>query len=50
MNNIDSIERAADFAEKVGEPEVWSRLANAYLGKYEVADAIECFLKAKDHS
>jgi clathrin heavy chain len=31
LNRVQSIERAADFAEKVGESEVWSRLGQAYL-------------------
>jgi len=50
LNNIESIPRAAEFAERINEPPVWSRLGNAYLISNQVSEAIESFLKAKDPS
>ena len=40
--------RAAAFADQVNQPEVYSKLGNAYLDKYLVSEAIDCYLKAKD--
>ena len=31
ISNIKSVDRAVEYAEKVDEPEVWSRLAKAQL-------------------
>lgn len=31
-------------------PEVFSKLGNAYIERYQVTDAIDCYLKAKDHN
>ena len=48
LNNIESIPRAAEFADKVNEPPVWSRLGNAYLIASQVTEAIDAFMKAND--
>jgi clathrin heavy chain len=53
LENMGSIERAVEYAEKVNEDEVWSTLAHAQLGGVagappSVADAIASFLKASD--
>lgn len=50
LHNIEDIPRAAEFAEKINLPEVYSKLANTYLEQYNVVDAINNFLKAKDTS
>lgn len=50
MDNIEDFSRASEFAEKVNNPEVWSRLGQAHLNQYQVVDAINCYLKAKDAS
>jgi clathrin heavy chain len=50
LDYIQNIQRATDFAEKVNQPEVWSRLGNAYLDKFMVNEAIDCYMKAKDTS
>ena len=50
LNNIESIPRAAEFADKVNEPPVWSRLGNAYLIANQVTESIEAFMKANDAS
>lgn len=34
LNNIDDISRAAEFAAKVNEPDVWTKLGHNYLEKY----------------
>lgn len=31
LNRIGDVNRAAEFAEKVNTPEVWTRLGNAYI-------------------
>ena len=48
LNNIESIPRAAEFADKVNEPPVWSRLGNAYLIASQITEAIDAFMKAND--
>jgi clathrin heavy chain len=50
LNRIGDVGRAAEFADKVQNNEVWSRLGNAYLAKFQVNEAIECFMKSKDSS
>lgn len=50
LNNINSIPRAADFAEKTNLPEIWSILGRAYLEREEFNQSIDCFIKAKDSS
>ncbi len=35
-------------AEKVNQPQVWSRLGNSYLDKFMISEAIDCYMKAKD--
>ncbi|CAD7945130.1 unnamed protein product [Amoebophrya sp. A120] len=48
--NIDSIERAAEYAARVNEPVVWSKLGKAYLESGAVAEAIDSYIKANDAS
>lgn len=50
IENIASMERAVEYAEKVGENDVWSTLARAQLGAGDVSSAIGSFLKASDIS
>lgn len=45
---MENVQRAAEFAEKVNKPEVWTMLGKAYLDAYQVNEAIEAFLKAQD--
>ena len=49
IEHIKDLKRARDFADKVNEPEVYSRLAKAQLDEGLVADAIASFIKADDH-
>lgn len=46
--NLNSIERAAEFAEKVNLPEVWSKMGQAYLRSRHIDEAIDSFLKCTD--
>lgn len=46
--SIESLQRAAEFAEKVNKPEVWTILGKAYLDQYMVSESIESFIKAQD--
>ncbi|CAN6674591.1 clathrin heavy chain [Trichomonascus vanleenenianus] len=50
VDNIMSLDRAEQYAEKVDEPEVWSQLGKAQLDGLRIADSIESYKKAKDPS
>jgi hypothetical protein len=34
LNYIGDVSRAAEFAEKINKPEVWSLLGHAYINAY----------------
>ncbi|KAK1321055.1 Clathrin heavy chain 2 [Acorus calamus] len=48
LDNIQSIERAVEFAFRVEEDDVWSQVAKAQLREGLVSDAIESFIRADD--
>jgi len=48
LNNMENLERAAEFAARVNESGVWSRLGRAQLGQNQVSEAIESYIKAED--
>jgi len=48
LNNLQDLERAYEFAERINEPDVWSNLASAQLEHDQVSEGIESFIKAKD--
>ncbi|RVW56591.1 Clathrin heavy chain 2 [Vitis vinifera] len=48
LDNIQSIERAVEFAFRVEEDAVWSQVAKAQLKEGLVSDAIESFIRADD--
>ena len=48
LDNIESIERAVEFAEYWNQPDVWSLLAKAQLDHQQVKEAIRSYLKAED--
>ena len=50
LTNLQNIDRASEFAERVGTPEVWSRLGRALLDYDRAEESIEAFIKAKDAS
>eukprot|EP00899_Mesostigma_viride_P014185 jgi/Mesvir1/22768/Mv14160-RA.1 len=48
IENIGNVERAKEFATKVDEPGVWSRVALAQLKVGNVSEAIASFIRADD--
>ena len=48
LENIDSMERAVEFANYWDQPDVWSILARAQLAKDMVKESIGSFIKADD--
>ncbi|KAJ9249588.1 hypothetical protein DTO207G8_6562 [Paecilomyces variotii] len=50
VENIVSIDRAQEYAERVELPEVWSKVAKAQLDGLRVSDAIESYIRAGDPS
>ncbi|TPX38293.1 hypothetical protein SmJEL517_g00095 [Synchytrium microbalum] len=48
IQNINSIDRAHEFADKADKPEVWSKLAKAQLDNGLVKEAIDSYVKADD--
>uniref|UniRef100_A0A7S1G8A3 Clathrin heavy chain n=2 Tax=Bicosoecida sp. CB-2014 TaxID=1486930 RepID=A0A7S1G8A3_9STRA len=48
IDHIGDLARALEFANRVDDPEVWSRLARAQLTAGEVKAAIDSFIKAND--
>lgn len=47
---IESIDRAADYADKTNTAEVWSALGKAYISRMRVDEAIDSFIRAEDGS
>lgn len=50
LNQIQSLDRAFEYAERVNEDMVWTKLARAQLGHGMVREAIEAFIKSGDPS
>ncbi|KAL1972352.1 hypothetical protein VTN31DRAFT_6766 [Thermomyces dupontii] len=50
VENIVSIDRAQEYAERVELPEVWSKVAKAQLDGLRVSDSIESYIRAGDPS
>ncbi|CAG8909320.1 unnamed protein product [Penicillium egyptiacum] len=50
VENIVSIDRAQEFAERVELSEVWSKVAKAQLDGLRVTDSIESYIRAEDAS
>lgn len=50
IEKIGDLQRAEDYAEKVNQPDVWSKLGYTYLNNMKVTYAMEAFLKCKDHT
>ncbi|RWW78594.1 hypothetical protein BHE74_00013190 [Ensete ventricosum] len=50
LDNIQSIERAVEFAFRVEEDAVWSQVAKAQLRQGLVSDSIESFIRADDET
>ncbi|KAF5329324.1 hypothetical protein D9619_008912 [Psilocybe cf. subviscida] len=50
VEHIVSIDRGYEYATKVNQPEVWSRLAKAQLDGLRIKDSVESYIKAQDPS
>ena len=50
LYNLDNLRGAAEFAEKVNKPEVFSELGKAQLNQGQLQACIEAFIKANDPS
>jgi len=50
INNLKNLDRAYEFAERIGTAEVWSLLGKAQLVENLVKEAIDSFIKADDPS
>lgn len=50
VDHIVGIDRAQEYAERVELPEVWSKVAKAYLDGPRVTDSIDSYIKAQDAS
>jgi clathrin heavy chain len=50
VDNIVSIDRAQEYAERVELPEVWSKVAKAQLDGLRVSDSIASYIRAGDPS
>merc|ERR1719217_701959 len=48
LTNIESLERAQEFAARINEPAVWYKLGKAQLDNGSVPEAIESYLKAEN--
>ena len=50
LDQMDDLERAKEYAERVGEKDVWSKLARAQLDHNEPQAAIASYIQADDAS
>ncbi|PGH15842.1 hypothetical protein AJ80_05373 [Polytolypa hystricis UAMH7299] len=50
VDNIVSIDRAQEYAERVELPEVWSKVAKAQLDGLRVSDSVASYIRAGDPS
>lgn len=50
IEDIQNVKRGAEYAQRVNKPAVWTELGRAYLNEFNVKEAIDCFIKAKDPS
>lgn len=50
VEDIMSLDRAADYVEKINTPELWSQLGSAQLDGLRIPEAIDSYIKAEDPS
>ena len=50
LEHLGSLDRAFEFAERLNDPNVWSRLAAAQLGQNQVKEAVDSYIHANDTS
>lgn len=50
IEHIASIDRAYEYAERIDEPETWSKLGKAQLDGLRIKDSIDSYVRANDPS
>ncbi|WFD44415.1 Clathrin heavy chain [Malassezia psittaci] len=50
VDHVVSIDRAQQYATKLNQPEIWSRLGKAQLDGLRIKDAIDSYVRAEDPS
>jgi clathrin heavy chain len=48
LTNVESLERAQEFAARINDPAVWYKLGKAQLEAGSIPEAIDSYLKAED--
>jgi len=48
LGNIESLDRAQEFATKCNDQQVWYKLGKAQLSKGQITEAVDSYLKAED--
>lgn len=48
IENLKNIKGATEYAEKINKPEVWTEIGKAQLDLFQIKEAIEAFIKARD--
>lgn len=48
IENLSNLKSATEYAEKIQQKEVWSEIGKAQLDQFQIREAIEAFIKAKD--
>merc|ERR1712151_1351033 len=48
LTNIESVERAQEFAARCNDPGVWYKLGKAQLENHQIPEVIDSYLKAED--
>jgi len=46
LNELQDLNRGAEFVEKINTKELWSLLGNSYLNHNMIDMAIDCFIKS----
>ncbi|GMM30889.1 clathrin heavy chain [Martiniozyma asiatica (nom. inval.)] len=50
VEDIMSLDKGEEYAEKIDKPEIWSQLGSAQLNGLRIPEAIQSYLKAEDPS
>ena len=50
IENKEDLKGATEYAEKINKSDVWSEIGKAQLNQFNIKEAIEAFIKAKDPS
>ncbi|KAI3653844.1 hypothetical protein MP228_001791 [Amoeboaphelidium protococcarum] len=50
LDNLNDLDRAFEFAERINQPQTWSRLAKAQLDNHLLKEAINSYIHADDET